>query len=155
PPGSAPVEVTGRLEDDRNSGVGAAQVAQGHDPPPVRRVDDPGAAAGGPLEHGEVAGVPVQDRSVRQEPELTHVWLHAPGLQPVQAGRIDDGQRGDAVASGPGHIPQLAEVDALAEILEHHGETGGSAVGIFHLPDTRDRLAHGAAPWPSIEWSWR
>src|SRR5207248_11683674 len=75
--------------------------------------------------------------------------------QPVRAGGVDDGQRGDAVAVSPGHGPQLAQVDVLAEGAEHHGQAGRSAVGVFHLPDAGDTPAHGALPVPSIAPNWR
>ena len=160
PPGAlraaaAAVEVVGGLADDGDAGVRAAQVVHRHDPPPVRRVDDPDAVARGALEHDEMAELPVQDRSAGQVPKVVEVRPHAPCPQPVRARRVHDGQRGDAVAAGPGHVPQLAQVDALVEVAEHHGQAGRSAVGVLHLPDARDTPAHGVVPVPSIARNWR
>src|SRR5207302_4630987 len=102
-----------------------------------------------------MAELPVKDRSARQVPEVAEVRLHPSGPQPVRARGVHDGQRGDAVAAGPGHVPQLAEVDALGKVAEHHGQAGRSAVGILHLPDARDTPAHGAVPVPNIAPNWR
>src|SRR5439155_23263952 len=88
-------------------------------------------------------------------PVAAGVFLHAAGAAPVAARGVHDGLLGVHVEVRPGHVPQLAQVGALAEVAAHHGQAGRSAVGIFHLPDGRDTPAHGAVPVPSIAPNWR
>ena len=102
-----------------------------------------------------MAELPVQDRSARQVAEVIEIRPHAAYPQPVRTRGSHHRQRGDAVPAGSGHVPQLAEIDALAEVAEHHGQAGRAAVGVFHLPDERDRPAHGAFPLLSIARNWR
>src|SRR5579859_1732370 len=153
--GTASPEVFRRLADDGDAGVGLAQVVHRHEPSPVGWVDHPDSAVRGALEHHEMVELPVQDRPARQVAEVSQIRPDAPGPQPAGARGADHRQRADAVAAGAGQVPQLAEVDALAEVAEHHGQACRAAVGMFHLPDVRDGPRHGEVPLLSIAWNWR
>jgi hypothetical protein len=79
-------------------------------------------------------------------PEVAKVRLDPAGSQSAGPCGAYQGQRADAVPPGTGQVPQFAEVGAVTEVAEDHGQAGRATFGVLQLPDDRDLPAHGAVP---------
>ena len=136
------------LEEEADVGVLGVEVVPGEGARPFGRVVDVDPVAPEPLQHHEVAEVPVHDHREAVLGETLEAGLQAPGDHAQRLRRPRDVERLGAVARHAAAHPQLFEGDPPAVVGEDHRQTGGAALGPLHLQHGGHRPA---APAPGVQ----
>src|SRR5262249_35099914 len=117
------------LASDRDTGVHAAELRHRNTASANLRIHHVDAATSQAFEDDKVVERPVEYGSRWQQVQFVQVGVHPASDQSVVPGRLDNSERVDAAATGPGHVADFAKGCWLAEVPEDHRQAGGATIG--------------------------